>query len=353
MNKIVGRRSAFTLIELLTVVAIIGLLIGILLPSLSAARKQAFKAKVKAQVSAIAKALEMFKNDVGDYPESAKRLDPTDDSSYSAPPGEPEVSRHDTTLYGAQALVRALVGVDLKGYVDHTKARNYNREFAPPWWYDDRNSCDPDSDCDYESPLPRENKYFNETHSIVRTVCAQTGCAAIGQEESLRGLRPSSISWKNTQFVMVDAFEYPILYYKANPRGTILCDNSVQSGTGADAFAVYDPQNIPYYNLLDNDVFTGSRGTGAIFGTSNEPGWRFGIEFHPIGVLGKIDDPDDVLGLAGGITMPFARYIHDHKSEEASSGTIKPLNPDTYLLISAGPDGIYGTNDDINNFKEQ
>ena len=51
--------------------------------------------------------------------------------------------------------------------------------------------------------------------------------------------------------------------------------------------------------------------------------------------------------------MPFARYIHDHKSEQASAGPVKPVNPDTYLLISAGPDGIYGTNDDINNFQER
>ena len=75
---------------------------------------------------------------------------------------------------------------------------------------------------------------------------------------------------------------------------------------------------------------------------------------HPdTGSWWTIDDPDDVSGLPGGITMPFARYIHDHKSEQASVGSVKPVNPDTYLLISAGPDGIYGTNDDINNFQER
>ena len=69
---------------------------------------------------------------------SAKRLDPTDDSSYpSAPPG---VTLNDTTLYGAQALVRVLDGKDLKGYVDPKKARKVfgrnDPQGDPPWFYE-------------------------------------------------------------------------------------------------------------------------------------------------------------------------------------------------------------------------
>ena len=165
MNRMVGRRSAFTLIELLTVVGIIGLLVGILLPSLSAARTQARKAKVKAQISAIEKALEAFTNDVGDYPESAKKPDPID---VKIDPLGRTVDHpgNDTTLYGAQALVRALDGADLQGYVAPKRAREYDRTLAPTEWYDIQSGT---FGTEYESPFPRESKYFNEAHSIWRT----------------------------------------------------------------------------------------------------------------------------------------------------------------------------------------
>ena len=51
----------------------------------------------------------------------------------------------------------------------------------------------------------------------------------------------------------------------------------------------------------------------------------------------------------------FARYIVDRKiysSIREASGAgfpLRPVNADTFLLISAGPDGRYGTSDDVSN----
>jgi hypothetical protein len=42
----------------------------------------------------------------------------------------------------------------------------------------------------------------------------------------------------------------------------------------------------------------------------------------------------------------FYEYIMDPKIE----ARVWPYRPDSYILISAGTDGIYGTNDDIKNF---
>ncbi|WP_309397946.1 type II secretion system protein [Cerasicoccus maritimus] len=63
-----NKSRGFTLVELLTVVAIIGILAGILIPVVGGAKKNALKAKTKAQFSGWATALEAYKNEYGHYP---------------------------------------------------------------------------------------------------------------------------------------------------------------------------------------------------------------------------------------------------------------------------------------------
>ena len=58
-------RAAFTLLELLVVVAILSLLMGLLLPSMSAAREMARATKAHAELSGLGTALEMYGLDEG------------------------------------------------------------------------------------------------------------------------------------------------------------------------------------------------------------------------------------------------------------------------------------------------
>ena len=70
MKKTLRPRSrAFTLIELLTVIAVIGILASILIPTVGAARKAANKAKTKAQFAGWANAIQNFKSTYGYYPD--------------------------------------------------------------------------------------------------------------------------------------------------------------------------------------------------------------------------------------------------------------------------------------------
>lgn len=323
------KHHAFTLVELLVVVGIIGLLIGILLPSLRGARISAKNAQTASQLESIQQALEMFNNDVGDYPESAKRVDPSQDSTLGGDQGACIDPLDDSFIYGAQSLVYGLMGRDLKGYVIPKRARKFDDSWHPCAWYIDRDDDDPED-------FPRETLYINETNNVKSL------------NEIVQGTRPAYGDYITTvnlnTYVMLDSFERPILYYKCNNKGRnkILCSNARDGDVAA-----YDPDNIPYYNLLDNELFTGDNSVNQAW-----TGWRFAPVNHQLRYIGEAADPDDLTMNIDpfGEKSTFAQYIHDHKSE--GSGKIRPAI-DTYMLIAAGEDGIYGTPDDITNFKER
>jgi prepilin-type N-terminal cleavage/methylation domain-containing protein len=65
------QRAAFTLVELLVVIAIIAILAAMLLPALAAAKKAALKHKAKLEAQAIATAIEGYDSAYGRFPVSA------------------------------------------------------------------------------------------------------------------------------------------------------------------------------------------------------------------------------------------------------------------------------------------
>ncbi|MEO0509626.1 MAG: prepilin-type N-terminal cleavage/methylation domain-containing protein [Verrucomicrobiota bacterium] len=79
-----NNESAFTLIELLMVVAIIAILAGILIPAIGAVRKQANVAASKAQISGYVNAIQMFKGEYNYLPFVTGGADTTIDLSSGA-----------------------------------------------------------------------------------------------------------------------------------------------------------------------------------------------------------------------------------------------------------------------------
>jgi len=78
------RTRAFTLLELLTVIAIIMVLAGLILAGAGYAQQKAARDRASAEISALSAALESYKADNGEYPTSSatEGLDP--DGAYNA-----------------------------------------------------------------------------------------------------------------------------------------------------------------------------------------------------------------------------------------------------------------------------
>lgn len=67
-RRLAGSRTGMTLVELLTVIAVISILIGILIPTVSTVRTSARKAKAKILLNQWAAGIETFRQEYGFYP---------------------------------------------------------------------------------------------------------------------------------------------------------------------------------------------------------------------------------------------------------------------------------------------
>jgi len=291
-------KKGFTLVELLTVLAIIAMLVGLLIPSLTMIRNTARRAKQKSQLTEIGLALTGFRNDYGDYPPSYWML----------PPGSPGAPSMD--YCGAQKLAEALLGWDLMGF--HPKSAwmaNGLDAAGGVFSYDPAQTRDVDGDGVPDTYSERKGPYLE---------LATTNAFKLGD---LYG-RPLPASPLNAEtFVICDSYGVkkitiapgqtamagtPILYYRANTASKTI-----------------DPAVLPHlriYNIMDNVPITSQLKSIA-------------------------DQQDHELG-DPATSQLFYNYIRDPKV------TIRPwpYRPDSYLLISAGADGLYGTKDDICNF---
>ena len=294
-------KLGFTMVELLTVLAVIAILVALLIPALAMVRKLAKQTQQKAQLTTIDLALTAFKGDYGDYPPSTDR----DDKGVQ--------------YCGAQKLAEALLGKDLLGFHPKSLFRNDGTDkgdidLYPP-------NLNPSNPADEANLKERVGLYLESTTA---------NAFRLGDVSATKpGLFDDTSPLDEDTFVLCDVFGVkritigmgetvkagtPILYYRAN--------------TSSKTFQGF-PLRERIYNSEDN------------------------LALINLGIL-----PDVKPGERHKLWDNAGRYFYDEEykvvdskvSSTMAPGVTWPHRPDSYILISAGADGEYGTQDDICNF---
>jgi prepilin-type N-terminal cleavage/methylation domain-containing protein len=299
-----ARRKAFTLVEILTVVLIIAILTSILVPALNMVRKMARDVQEKAQIAAIEVGLNLYRNEdtFGDYP-------PSHGVSGTNP---------DYTYGGAQTLVEAMFGQDFLGVDPNTEyvAKNNTSDFSDLYDNTAGNKA-------YD-PNGRKGPYLDRTHftTLKPGDVFKSGPAAVHNVQTARYLICdvyTQYSKMIPPFLKKVKIGTPILYFKANISET--SNDSAEKGTDVSVW-----QN-GIYNYGDNENIIRS---------------------------GKVADSnkkhEDFVDSSSGNASGFYNYIKDPIASETTKDN-RPVRPDSFILISAGNDGLYGTHDDICNFE--
>ena len=288
-----NRKAAFTIVELLTVMSIIVILIGLLVPALNKVKQYAYDVKQQAQFHSIDAAIELFNSEFDGYPPS-DALDPD---------GVP--------YCGAMKLCEAMMGRDLMSFHPDSIFKSNGLGGLGTNLY----------------PLPSSTTEYTNSLSARKGPYLPLENANAYQ---LMDLYEEVGPFLGENFVLCDVFRrvthrtsgkkvgMPILYYKAN---TAKIQHDVDNPD--------NPQNI--YDYRDN---------------------------HSLVMLGKPWDPPSKGGTPHRLAIetdqqPGYRFYMNTTNDKvlsSSRAAVRPYRADTYILISAGSDGEYGTPDDISNF---
>ena len=319
-------KCGFTIIELLTVMSIIIILIGLLVPSLNRVRRYSTDVKQRAQFHSISVALDLFNAEFDGYPNSAALDDQTTPLNYC----------------GAMKLAEALVGQDLKGFNPLSRFRRSDFGTAACYTTPAPGMLYPPIGCladsVYAENVKSRKMYLqleNANAYMLRDIYDLTAiAAAIYPGDTATGFDPNT-------YVLCDSYNrvtnkttgkkigMPILYYKANPTGVYPLPNTTAGVMQAGAAA-----GLYTYNYSDNQALIDNPMGMPWLGNNNY--------VHPLASGGFTLD-------GVNITNCPKKFYDITRDPKVTTGD-RAVRADSYILMSAGFDGQYGTRDDIYNF---
>jgi prepilin-type N-terminal cleavage/methylation domain-containing protein len=301
--------GGFTLMELLVVIAVISMLVMIMAPGLNKVMKSARALKQKSVLHSLEVGLEFFHDENDGYPQS--KVESMDGKGASP------------LICGAQHLAEALLGRDQRGFDPVSK-----------WYAPKQDTAVKEYETDPTS-LNRRKKLYVELKDSAVVLLEQlydnySGDVVYSSDGTGKILAPVITDiFRQRQVTLPSGQQYfvgnPILYYKANEGSRDF---------EWDAPNVKDSRLI--YNYDDNAALIQ-------LGPVRDPANTRHL-FDPAEPY-SYTDPKGVAKTGTG-KQRFYDTITDHSVQNFR----KPYNPQSFLLISAGYDGIFGTKDDVTNF---
>ncbi|HML75936.1 MAG TPA: prepilin-type N-terminal cleavage/methylation domain-containing protein [Anaerohalosphaeraceae bacterium] len=329
--KRTGQNKGFTIVEMLTVMGIIAILIGLLVPALNQVKDYSRQVQQKSQFHSIDVALEMFKTDFGAYPESYDNLGVS-----TTPPVSP-LAQDINNYGGAQKLAEAMVGMDLLGFHPRSGFRSDGMNYfsytnSYQWVYNTTNGIQnvgPDSEKSGEENIKARKKYIDMENANAFRMQDVYNTNLSASQGGASGV------FLATNYVLCDVYSknrtsgkktgMPILYFKARINYTL------------QDFSIDGVYTDDIYNYDDNRALV-------CLGTADVTPVKHELE-----------------NLTGGGTnayVNFERMILNRQVQQSTitaanpDGIFRPYRADSYILVSAGKDELYGTADDIFNFEK-
>lgn len=313
-----GKKGGFTIVELLTVMSVIIILIGLLVPALNKVKQFAKEVRQRAQFHSIDVAMELFETENDGYPDSD------------------ELDNDSQPYCGAMKLAEAMVGQDLLGFhrdavfnADFMNALNTRQLYQNP----------PTATIDPEDEKARMGPYLQlENANATRLtpyVDATTGIDEAGIWNSASDVDPFTNEYT---FVLCDVYTrqmqsgykvgMPILYYKADLNGDRNPNRVNDDNEDVDGRIYKHEDNDDLVTLVN--PWNGLNGTHPMASTGYTKNASLGRPWEGL--------PDSFYWQINNDDIPIQNG--------------RPYKSDSYILLSAGFDGLYGTRDDIYNFQK-